>query len=816
MLVALSLAGTAQGSQFDWRFTDKQVLQAPDVSVLLFHNAYHPVFGDQKMSGVELILHEQRIATNGDVRLSATPAQWDPIPVCEHRVLAGDRRALTIGCVYSGYGLHYQVVLMPETDGFRLSVRLAAPVPAELAGKAGFNLEFLPARYFGKTFLADSVSGVFARHPAGPMQPSGEPSALASARSFVLAPEDPLVSVAVSAESGTIQLYDGRNQAQNGWFVLRTTLPQGATGDVVVWHVRPRTMPGWRRAPVIAYNQAGYTPERAKVAVVELDPRFDAPKTARVLQILSDGTEREVLRPPVTVWGNWLRYRYARFDFSAVRRSGSYVLEFAGHKTAPFRIAPDVYQGLWRPSMATYLPEQMDHVKVREGYRIWHGASHLDDARQAPTDYTHFDGYRQAATTDSPYKPGEHIPGLNVGGWYDAGDFDLRTQTQTRVIMDLVAAREQFGLNDDDTSVDEAARSVEMRKPDGVPDVIQQIQHGVALLLAQYRTFGHSIPGIIEPTLTQYTHLGDAASKTDGRVYDAHLGALQISGDASGAPDDRWAFTTRTTALSYDAVGALAAATRVLRPFDPKVADACLSAAKRAWDEEQTRPPVLFRYFNTTGTDLEQAEVEAAVELLIASGGDAPYRARLDALRPRILEQYRSLAALAARAVPYMDEAFKADAREAARRYAAWADQLRRQNPYGVPIADGEWGGAAEVTGFGVDLYQLHRAFPDLVDASHTLDALDYVLGRHPVSNLSYVSTVGTESKLVAYGNNRADYTFIPGGMVPGVVIVQPDFPELTSDWPFFWYENEYVVDAATSFVLVSNAASALTRELQR
>jgi len=37
----------------------------------------------------------------------------------------------------------------------------------------------------------------------------------------------------------------------------------------------------------------------------------------------------------------------------------------------------DVNNGIWRPSLDTYLPEQMDHVKAPEGYRIWHGASHL-------------------------------------------------------------------------------------------------------------------------------------------------------------------------------------------------------------------------------------------------------------------------------------------------------------------------------------------------------------------------------------------------------------------------------------------------------
>jgi endoglucanase len=35
--------------------------------------------------------------------------------------------------------------------------------------------------------------------------------------------------------------------------------------------------------------------------------------------------------------------------------------------------------------------------------------------------------------------------------------------------------------------------------------------------------------------------------------------------------------------------------------------------------------------------------------------------------------------------------------------------------------------------------------------------------------------------------------------MIPGVVIIQPDIPELKDNWPFLWYENEYVVDAATA-----------------
>ena len=66
--------------------------------------------------------------------------------------------------------MSYRVEVEPEADGFRVSVQLDQSLPAALAGKAGFNLEFLPTAYFGKSFVLDEASGVFPRHPDGPMQ----------------------------------------------------------------------------------------------------------------------------------------------------------------------------------------------------------------------------------------------------------------------------------------------------------------------------------------------------------------------------------------------------------------------------------------------------------------------------------------------------------------------------------------------------------------------------------------------------------------------------------------------------------------------
>ena len=116
---------------------------------------------------------------------------------------------------------------------------------------------------------------------------------------------------------------------------------------------------------------------------------------------------------------------------------------------------------------------------------------------------------------------------MNVGGWYDAGDFDLEEPAQLSVIQSLALAYREFHLTYDELTVDENAREVEMHRPDGVPDTVQQVKHGAMLILAQFHNIGHAIRGTHEPDLRQYTQVGDGASKTDGRIYDRNSARMK-------------------------------------------------------------------------------------------------------------------------------------------------------------------------------------------------------------------------------------------------------------------------------------------------
>ena len=41
------------------------------------------------------------------------------------------------------------------------------------------------------------------------------------------------------------------------------------------------------------------------------------------------------------------------------------------------------------------------------------------------------------------------------------------------------------------------------------------------------------------------------------------------------------------------------------------------------------------------------------------------------------------------------------------------------------------------------------------------------------------------------YGNNRADFSFIPGNVAPGLLFRKPDHFENFDDWPFLWGQND-------------------------
>jgi endoglucanase len=887
--LALISAPALFGADFAMKVTDKNYLDTQGFSVFLYDSTYHPVFVDQKNTAMEMILHGQRIATNGDVRLMPTPEQWDLVATLKARHADKANSRLTADMAFPTFDLSYTLEVTAEPGGVKVSINLDKPLPQKLAGRAGFNLEFLPSIYMGKAYLVDGTkAGIFPRTPNDPMtkvlplpdEPKKayyledwdkakgytQPLPFAEGKSITLGVDDALARVNVVSGTANLMLFDGRDRAQNGWFVLRSLIPSGKTTSAIVWHIRPDVIPNWTRPPMISHSQVGYAPGFSKVAVLELDPKYKAPKTARVLRLMEDGSYKQVFESPITPSTPWLRYVYSKFDFTPVNEPGLYIIEYGDQRTATFPISKDAYANIWQDSLDHHLAEQMDHVSVREGYRMWHGVSHLDDGRMAPAVGEQFDGWNQATATDGKYKGGDHIPGMNVGGWYDAGDFDLEEPAQLSVIQSLALAYREFNLTYDELAVDEAAREVEMHRPDGVPDTVQQVKHGALLILAQFHNIGHAIRGTHEPDLRQYTQVGDGASKTDGRIYDPKLGPNEVKGDYSGKPDDRWIFTTNNPFFQWNAIAALAAAADTLKGWDDALAKDCLDTAIKAWNDTKANPkeyPVDLsldggaagapaggvlaasqgvvsdaqgarnpagRSAAPTNSGITQPapaagfgrggfggglDWAAALELTIATNGGEPYKSRLKELFLQMItpQQMDFRGWTAVRALPYLDASAKDQMREAVKIYIAELDKRLDATPFGVPPSLGTWGGSGAVVDMTIRMYFLHKTFPDLVSTDYTLRAVNYILGTHPVSSTSYVAGVGTISKMMTYSNNRADNAYIPGAVIPGYIIIKPDFPECIDDFGFLWFEDEAVVAGSASWVVAGNAAEAIVKE---
>ncbi|MBR2064541.1 MAG: glycoside hydrolase family 9 protein [Bacteroidales bacterium] len=822
----------------EYKINDLGYFEETGANVLVYSNQYNGIFCDEKTAGIELIQRGERLSTGGGVRLMNTPEQWDIYAELVGRTVDKDANEITVDFIYKAYDFKYKIKVSSADKGVKMAVYLDEPVPAELVGKAGMNLEFFPAPYFGKTYLMDGAASILPKHPAGTteMRPVSEKvtqifglstfddrgrdefivaAPIATGHNLVLAPEDDDLRVNIYSDS-EINLFDGRNLSQNGTFVVRTFLPGSRSGNVAEWTIVPSYDPEWRRDPNIGISQIGYTPAQKKVSVVELDKNSPVAAKAKIHRIDADGNDNVVLEPAVKEWGVFNnRYNYALIDFSKVTTPGLYYIEYDGLKTNAFPIDEDVYVGKWHTTMDVWLPAQMDHMRVKEGYRIWHDLSNVDDALQAPVNFEMHDGYRSGPETFTEYEPWEHIPGLGTGAWYDAGDFDIQAGTVIGMTSQLSDLWEKFNPERDQTFIDQKTQFVDMHRPDGTPDVIQQVEHGVINLIAQVENIGFVAQGIVQVNMWQYPFLGDGGSQTDGLLYNPSLQPYQIYGQTSGTRDDRVAFTSNySPAGQMSTIAAMASAARVLKDYRPEVADKALSLAIKLWDENfEAADPANSQ--NTGRRMRGDGRINAAIQLWLTTG-EAKYKeffydkvlAQLGGERPNLN--------VALSLYPHMDKAFQKKVKDAVPAFVKAQKATAQSTPYGVPVTGRGWGGNGTVISWAYNNYMVWKYFPKMIDPEMVLSGLNYLYGCHPVSNVSFVTSVGVNTKKVAYGNNRADYTVIPGGIVPGIMMMNPDYMEHKDDYPFLWGENECCTGTVPPYVMLSLACEEVAASLNK
>ena len=809
--------------------SDKGYFRNEGVDVMAFDDIYP----EGHQGGVCLIMHGNRIATNGDLRLEPTPGQWQPVPKQLGRTVEG--QAITASLcfpdssrhmtgfnpmIYPDLQMRYNVRVEPKGDGILVTVDLDEALPQAFVGKVGFNLELFPGLLFGKPWLMDDQAGIFPQQPNSPLslrqpnhllaseyRPEGRPVAdldrlvgkgyspmvaddivalpYCEGRSFTACPDDSMLCFTVVSQTGKMSLYDGRMNHNNGWFVLREEIAANTSKGAISWLITPHVVKGWMREPVVQLSQVGYHPLQQKKVVIELDANDNSRHPAQLMKITAHGRQK-VAELPTNEWGRFLRYRYLQADFSGVKEQGLYQIAYGESLSAVFRIGEDVYQrGVWQPVVEYFLPVQMCHMRVNEKYRVWHDACHMDDALMAPTG-NHIDGYAQQPGISS-YQALEQVPNVNVGGWHDAGDYDLRVESQAGESFILSLAYETFRPHLDVTAIDQHSHIAEIHQPDGRNDLLQQIENGVLSVVASYKALGRLYRGIICPTVRQYVLLGDAAAMTDGQ---------------KGNEDDRWIFTENNPQREMGTAAQLAAVARSMKGYNDTLSTACLEIARTIFEKNDERRII--------GT-----KIHAAVELYLST----QQKTYLDYLVQQT-DYITSHLAEVGWIVARLDKTLRtsgnrkaADLAQAVERgmpvLAAEIEKQTKETPYGVPYRPQIWGAGWDIQNFAFRYYFLAKAYPQVFPKAPVWNALNFVLGCHPGTNTeSFASGVGASSATVAYGANRADWSYIPGGVVSGTALIRPDFPELLR-FPFLWQQTEYCLGGASSHYMFLALAAA-------
>ena len=801
--------------------------------------AFNDFYPEGHQGGVSVLMNGHRIATNGDIRMEATPGQWQPVPKQLSRKIEGNSIVTNLcfpdsarhltgfnSMVYPDYVFNYTVKTEAQGNSIVVTVDIDKPVPAELQGKVGFNLEFFPGWLFGKPWVMDGQSGIYPQQPNSPLaftkqnldfdgnfhdgkKPLADPKQLngkgyspliaddiisepyAVGKKFTSRPDDPYSKLTVESLTGDLKLYDGRMNHNNGWFVLRSEIAPGATKGAVKWIITPNVVPGWLYTPVIQTSQVGYHPNQPKEAIIETDSRDQARAEALIIKVDADG-EKIVKTVSPSEWGKFLRYNYLKVDFSDITEAGLYQVKYGTSTSSVFRIGKDVYdRGVWQPVIEYFLPVQMCHMRVNEKYRVWHDACHMDDAQMAPVG-NHIDGYDQRPGL-TKYQERAVVPGVNIGGWHDAGDFDLRVESQAGEAYILTMAYEAFRPEIDVTAIDQVKRVTEIHQPDGKNDILQQIENGALTVVNSYISLGRLYRGIICNSLRQYAMLGDAAAMTDGVI---------------GNDDDRWIFTEDNPGRALSTAAELAAVSRVLKGFNDTLSVHCLNIATAIYNQTEASERLMSN------------KLHVAVELYLTTHQQAYLDYILDNQQV-IMQQIGNTGWYTARVAKMIETMNDKRAKKFTTAFKAALttqkenlDKQAAETPYGVPYRPSIWGAGWDIQRFGYEYYFLASAYPEIFPKDIIYNALNFILGCHPGSNqASFASGVGATSATVAYGLNRADWSYIPGGVVSGTALIRPDFPELLT-FPFLWQQTEYVLGGGSShYMFLALAAQQMSRD---
>lgn len=470
-------------------------------------------------------------------------------------------------------------------------------------------------------------------------------------------------------------------------------------------------------AAAVKFNQLGFLPGSQKLAVVT-DSGADS------FAVLDAASGKTVLEGRLGAPAQWdasgESVRVA--DFSRLTTPGSYRIRVAGQPdSAPFPIAADAYRALDAAAVKAYY-YQRSGIALEPRYAGVYARPLGHPDTQVLVHASAASAARPAGTVISSPK-----------GWYDAGDYNKYVVNSGISTYTLLAAYEHF----------------------------PKFFDGLALHIPES---GNGLPDILNEALWNIEWLATMQDPNDGGVYHK-LTNRQF--DPFVMPDKATTpryVVQKTTAAALDFAAVMAAASRVLAPFDmqdPGRSRRYLAQAEKAWAWALAHPDVVYRQPADIGTGeygdnkLDDEFSWAATELLIATGKDA-YRARAfdDALPHGLAPGWADVRQLGWISLVQQRDRLPrgVDAGAARQHILDAADTLLARwnsSPYRISMATPEfvWGSNSVILNQAMMLVQAYRITgrADYLDGAQS--SLDYVLGRNGPGR-SFVTGFGAPSPM--------------------------------------------------------------------
>ncbi len=725
----------------------------------------------------------------------------------------GDDGVSYVGKV-RGQAITFRQTAAVEAGRVKVTIQRTGPWPDGTWGDV--QIPFPLAGHAGRKYRADGKDFVWPeKYDPAYKFPSG-------IRRLELDPGNPAMNVILECATGFA--IEDQRKFNSPRYIICVILPRGENSAQVEFAMNfPESSgPAEAASASLRWSRIGYPLTGEKVAILEWPRNGKRPADDSVK--LEDKTGRVVLTgrfgPTQTV--AWMQNNFAEFPFTALAAPGEYRIVWAGGRTEFFPVRANVFTDrLWQPTLDTFVPFLMCHARVDLGKAVTgHGLCHNDDAERVPAHFQGPDGFVSYECEGTPFKAGEHVP-LTLGGWHDAGDFDLNVPAQSFVTWMLALTWEEFKPQRDMNSLDVKTRTFTAGVADGTPDILQQIEWGALWLLSIQQADGRVWNGVCEKT-----------DRRGGKPLET------ITDGIPGNADDRQLYVDYHADQQLDHVIAMAAASRALKSVRPELAQRCLDSAKRGFAyflkaKEIYRPGSYTAAAPAKGKERDASVIAAAVELYLTTR-DAAYLDTIRQLAPSLpelkldwpsaretgVEGFRYAPPFLARLLPLLtndrDRELRKTLLDTCARAAALQAAGMNVRPW--PLNEwhfGRWGNSTTALARTFDTYWLTKVVPEKLSPEKPLRNMLWLFGLHPECDTVLVSGLGyPETKYLYNIHLQALNGYAPGN-IPGAVI-----PGMGGFWYAgvvtyideygYYSQNEACIYTQAQYIFAVNAMKAM------